>query len=101
MNPRNTLLSCITGVLAIHTLLGSFDNSLAFAQEHPSHRPEWSGRVKAFAVASKPTGSGLQIIDVTLRIDNGWYLVANPSDCQDLVPLQTTLTIVGKATPRK
>jgi DsbC/DsbD-like thiol-disulfide interchange protein len=52
--------------------------------------------VKAQARADKPGDDGTQVVTVTLTIDKGWHLYANPVDHPDLVDNQTIVSVSGK-----
>jgi uncharacterized protein YyaL (SSP411 family) len=56
------------------------------------------GVLKATATADKPVG-GKQTVKVTLTIDRGWHLYANPIGNKDLESAQTTVTVGGKLKP--
>ena len=43
-----------------------------------------------------PGADGKQELTVTMNIDKGWHLYANPPGQDDFVPSQTTLTVEGK-----
>ena len=47
--------------------------------------------VKATAVADKPGPDGKQTVTLTLAIDKGWHLYANPVGTDDLAPVQTVV----------
>lgn len=51
--------------------------------------------VKVTAKADKPAANGNQTITVTLTIDKGWHVYANPVINPDLDSVQTTVTITG------
>lgn len=57
--------------------------------------------VKVRAAADKPDASGKQIVTVTLDIDNGWHIYANPVGQQDLESVQTTVAISGVSKTEK
>ncbi len=56
-------------------------------------------KVKAAAEPPKPGADGKQVITVTLAIDKGWHVYANPVGVEDLAAAQTTVTVGGKAKP--
>ncbi len=56
--------------------------------------------VKAEAKADKPAADGTQTVTVTLTIDKGWHLYANPVGFEDLESNQTTVTFGGKSKPQ-
>jgi DsbC/DsbD-like thiol-disulfide interchange protein len=55
--------------------------------------------VKVTAKTDKPAADGKQVVTVTLAVDKGWHVYANPVGLEDLAPVQTTITIEGKAKP--
>jgi DsbC/DsbD-like thiol-disulfide interchange protein len=55
--------------------------------------------VKAAAKADKPGADGKQVVTVTLTIDKGWHIYANPVGLSDLDSAQTTLKFTGKLKP--
>jgi uncharacterized protein len=55
--------------------------------------------VKATAVADKPDADGKQTVTVTLNIEKGWHLYANPVGNEDFVPAQTVVQIGAKVKP--
>jgi DsbC/DsbD-like thiol-disulfide interchange protein len=52
--------------------------------------------VKATAVAGKPDADGKQTVTLTLAIDKGWHLYANPVGQEDLASVQTTVKVKAK-----
>ena len=52
--------------------------------------------VKATAVAGKPGPDGKQVVTLTLAIDKPWHLYANPVGLDDLVPVQTVVSVKAK-----
>ena len=55
--------------------------------------------VKAEATAGKPDDDGTQVVTVTLAIDKGWHIYANPVGFEDLASAQTTVSVSAKAKP--
>src|SRR5262249_8882495 len=53
----------------------------------------------AKAVPEKPGGDGKQVVTVTLAIEKGWHIYANPPGLEDLVPVQTEVSIKAKTKP--
>ena len=51
--------------------------------------------VKVTAKADKPSDDGKQVIKVTMAIDKGWHVYANPIGNEDLESAQTKITIAG------
>ena len=58
--------------------------------------PTSDGVVKATAVAAKPGTDGKQVVTLTLAIDKGWHLYANPVGVEDLAAVQTTVSVKAK-----
>lgn len=54
-------------------------------------------KVKITATAGKPGADGKQVVTVTLAVDEGWYVYANPVGLADLESIQTTVKVGGKA----
>jgi hypothetical protein len=53
-------------------------------------------KVTAKAVPEKPGRDGKQVVTVTLTIDKGWHIYANPPGLEDLLPSQTQVSIKAK-----
>jgi hypothetical protein len=51
--------------------------------------------VKVSAKAEKPSADGKQMIKLTMTIDKGWHVYANPIGNEDLESAQTKITIAG------
>ena len=49
--------------------------------------------VKATAVAGQPDADGKQTVTLTLAIDKGWHLYANPVGSEDLASVQTNVKV--------
>lgn len=58
------------------------------------------GQVKASAKATKINDKGEQTVTVTLEINKGWHLYANPVNHEFLEGAQTKVTIAAKAKPK-
>jgi uncharacterized protein YyaL (SSP411 family) len=56
--------------------------------------------VKAKVEAEKPGPDGKQVVKVTLTMDAGWHVYANPVGNPDQESSQTTVTVTGKARPK-
>ena len=54
--------------------------------------------VKATAAAEKPDADGKQVVTLTLAIDKGWHLYANPAGSEDFASVQTTVKVKAKGT---
>jgi hypothetical protein len=59
--------------------------------------------VKVKAMAGKASAADKQVVIVTLNIDKGWHVYANPVGHEDLVSAETTVKVstAGKAIPAK
>jgi DsbC/DsbD-like thiol-disulfide interchange protein len=74
----------------------------AFASASGSGAPTQSGGkksdsvVKTTAEASRPDSQGQQILTVTMAIEPGWHIYANPVGSDDLESVQTTVGIGAK-----
>jgi DsbC/DsbD-like thiol-disulfide interchange protein len=55
--------------------------------------------VKTTAKAGKIGEDGTQVVTVTLTINKGWHIYANPVDNKDQEDAQTVVTISGKTKP--
>jgi uncharacterized protein YyaL (SSP411 family) len=58
-------------------------------------------KVTAAAMPEKPGSDGRQIVTVTLLIDKGWHVYANPPELEDLVSVQTKVAITAKTKPEE
>lgn len=56
--------------------------------------------VKAAAKADKPAADGKQTVTVTLTVDNGWHVYANPVGNETLDSAQTQVLVAGKVKPK-
>lgn len=76
--------------------------ALPLLAEHAAAGEKSDSKVKVGAVASKPA-DGMQTIVVTIKIDEGWYIYANPVNSADFDVNKTELTIWSgkKAVPAK
>jgi len=52
--------------------------------------------VKATAAAEKPDADGKQVVTLTLTIDKGWHLYANPVGSEDFASVQTVVKVKAK-----
>lgn len=78
---------CIIGVLAL--LFCNAATALGQARKSDS-------LVKVDATADKPDADGKQTVTLTLEIDRGWHIYANPVDNEDLASVQTVVSIASK-----
>jgi DsbC/DsbD-like thiol-disulfide interchange protein len=58
--------------------------------------PKSDSVVKATAAADKPGADGKQTVTLTLEIEKGWHLYANPVGLDDLASVQTTVSVAAK-----
>ena len=56
--------------------------------------------VKIKATADKPGADGKQVVTVTIDIEKGWHIYANPVGNPDQESAATTVTITGKTNPK-
>jgi DsbC/DsbD-like thiol-disulfide interchange protein len=57
--------------------------------------------VKVSAKADKPDADGKQAIAVTIQIEPGWHIYANPPGLKDLEAVQTTVSFSSKTKPEE
>ena len=100
-----------TGLTAMADALASYlDTQAGRGADEPSKRelaeqvggPKKSDsvvKVAAAAVPEKPGGDGKQVVTVTLVIEKGWHIYANPPELEDLVPVQTSVSVTAKMKP--
>lgn len=81
--------------LLVAALLAS--SALALAQTGGKKTTESIVKVKA--KADKPASDGTQTVNVTLTIEKGWHIYANPPGNDDLRSSQTVVTINGADKP--
>src|SRR5262245_38572290 len=56
--------------------------------------------VKVEAKAGKIGADGAQEVTLTINIEDGWHLYANPVGNNDLTSAQTTIKITGQTKPK-
>jgi uncharacterized protein YyaL (SSP411 family) len=56
-------------------------------------------KITTKAEPEKPGADGKQVVTLTIKIDPGWHLYANPVGSEDLTAAQTTLTVDSKVKP--
>ncbi len=78
---------CIVGVLALLLC----DSATVQAQTRKS-----DSVVKVDAQADKPDADGKQAITITLDIEKGWHIYANPVENEDLTNAQTVVRVAAK-----
>jgi uncharacterized protein YyaL (SSP411 family) len=69
-------------------------------QPRPGKAKKSDSVVKTMASAEKPDATGKQVVTVTLDIEMGWHLYANPVGEPDLKTNETTVKIAGKGNPK-
>jgi hypothetical protein len=67
---------------------------VAVAQAKPLEKSD--SKIKASAKASKIGADGKQAVTITLDIDKGWYIYANPVGNKDYEDNQTLVTVQSK-----
>jgi DsbC/DsbD-like thiol-disulfide interchange protein len=83
-----TSTRCVIGMLAAILLC---DSATALAQARKS-----DSVVKVDATTDKPDADGKQTVTITLDIENGWHVYANPVENEDLTNAQTVVSISAK-----
>jgi uncharacterized protein YyaL (SSP411 family) len=58
-------------------------------------------KVTATAAPEKPGSDGKQVVTVTLLIEKGWHIYAHPPELEDLIPVQTSVSITAKTKPEE
>ncbi len=83
---------CVLGVLAL-TLAAILlrDCPTVLAQPKKS-----DSVVKVDCKTDKPDADGKQTITITLDIENGWHVYANPVENEDLTNAQTAINVASK-----
>jgi hypothetical protein len=56
--------------------------------------------VKVVAKADKPGADGKQVVTVTMKVESGWHIYANPVGNENQESSATTLTVEGAGKPR-
>jgi DsbC/DsbD-like thiol-disulfide interchange protein len=74
--------------------------AVAVADTKPGGAKKSDAVVKITAKADKPAADGTQMVSVTLKIDKGWHVYANPVGNDDLKSAQTDLTVAGPDKPQ-
>ncbi|HLJ95005.1 MAG TPA: DUF255 domain-containing protein [Gemmataceae bacterium] len=96
-----TGLTAMAGALALH-LEAQADRQ---EKDSPKKLPDESSgpkksdsvvKVSATVQPEKPGPDGKQVVTVLLAVDKGWHIYANPPGLEDLVPVQTTVSIRAK-----
>jgi uncharacterized protein len=83
-----TSTRCVIGTLVAILLCNS---ATALAQARKS-----DSVVKVDATMDKPDADGKQTVTITLDIENGWHVYANPVENEDLTNAQTVVSISAK-----
>jgi len=86
----------ITRVVFAVLLAAHFCGAAVFAQGKKS-----DSVVKATAKAEKPDADGKQTVTITIAVDKGWHIYANPVGLDDLASAQTNVTINAKSKPQE
>src|SRR5262249_51586973 len=101
--PLKTAPTALTGMayaLALYVDQGS--GEVTAKKEAAAEGPKKSDavvKITTSAEPQKPGPDGKQVVTVTIQIDSGWHLYANPVGQEDLAPSQTTLTVESKTKP--
>ena len=75
---------------------------LALGTPGPLHAGKGSsGVVKATAMATKIDAAGKQTVTITLAVDKGWHIYANPVNNKDFVSVQTVVTVNARTKPAR
>lgn len=82
-------------------LLGAFSLAVSGAPAQDGGAKKSDAVVKASVAAAKPDTDGKQVVTVTLAIDPGWHIYANPPGLEDLAAGQTTVSVTGKTKPKE
>jgi DsbC/DsbD-like thiol-disulfide interchange protein len=56
--------------------------------------------VKVTAKGGKADSDGKQAVTITIQIEKGWHIYANPVGDDSLKPVQTVVTVTGKEKPQ-
>jgi uncharacterized protein len=73
---------------------------VVFTAALPAQGKKSDSVVKVAADADKPDAEGNQVITLTLQVDKGWHIYANPIDNKDLLNAQTVVTVKGAKAPK-
>ncbi len=82
-------------VLAVYVCLPGPPRASS-AQFTEAARKYVANRVQVSAEAGKIDNAGRQAISLSLQIEKGWHLLANPSGLPDLERYETRVTVEGK-----
>jgi DsbC/DsbD-like thiol-disulfide interchange protein len=69
---------------------------LVLRLEPQLHAQKSETKVKIAARGSKPDADGKQTVTVSIQIDKGWHIYANPIGNDGLKSIQTVVTLAGK-----
>ena len=81
-------------------LLASLRDQPAVAREKVAPVKNRADRVNVEAVPGKVREDGSQIVTITVRIDEGWYVYA-PGGCEEFEGIKLKITAHGKMKPEK
>jgi DsbC/DsbD-like thiol-disulfide interchange protein len=56
--------------------------------------------VKVDTAAEKPDGNGVQVVTITLKVDEGWHVYANPVGNKMLEDVETKVSIAEDSKPK-
>jgi DsbC/DsbD-like thiol-disulfide interchange protein len=70
-----------------------------FGQNASSQTGKGSNGVVKAAATATPIAAGKQTVTVTLAVDKGWHIYANPVNYKEFDSVQTVLTVNAKVKP--
>jgi uncharacterized protein YyaL (SSP411 family) len=73
----------------------------AVAQEAQPKKSDAVVKAKVVVEPEKPGTDGKQVVSVTLTIDKGWHIYANPPGLDDLTSSQTKVSVDAKVKPKE
>jgi DsbC/DsbD-like thiol-disulfide interchange protein len=85
-------------VAALGVVAGIF--ALATADRLYAQNQKSDSKVKTTVKAATPDADGKQTITLTLNIEKGWHLYANPVDNETFAENKTIVTVSGKVKPQ-
>ena len=99
-----TGLTAMAGTLALYLDTQSNGQKSAAteasAQAGGATRSDSKVKITTKVEPEQPGADGKQVVTITLQIDEGWHLYANPVGSEDYVSSQTTLTVDAKVKPK-
>ncbi len=94
-NPSSltAMMAALGDFLELKITTTSPDDDLA----KPGKAKKSDSVVKVTSDVEKPDANGKQVVTITLAVDKGWYIYANPVGNADLEPNATTIKVAGKS----